>query len=126
MKLGIFGTDEEVAAVIRDWQPLVPAVKLVPFTHTQGDAMGTVTEGGNYVDSEGGLYVAGAVNPSPAQDRYDQMRSEGTCVTARHDLRAAREPAVPVVKEAFVAPPAETPHGGAVIPPPTHPDMPDA
>lgn len=86
--------------------------------------MGTITEGGNYVDLEGGLYVPAtqlqrrANNHSPAETKINQMRRAGTCVTAKHDLANAQHPVVP-------ADPHNPPVTAAKLPEPKDPSMPD-
>lgn len=48
---------------------------------------------------------------SPARDRIEEMRRDGTCVTAHHDLTNAGQPVVPAdptVVSAEVIPPPKS------------------
>lgn len=84
----------------------------------------STTENGNFIDVEGGLYVSAKdmlpANHSPADALIEEMRAQGECVTSPRFNAAQNGTQLPVWPRPKPAP------GGAVIPPPTHPDMPDA
>ncbi len=71
--------------------------------------MGHITEGGNYVDPEGGLYIPGAV-PSTKGIQTGEIK------TAMTQSKAGLGTQGPVMTKTRSKP----------IPAPTHPDMPDA
>ena len=84
----------------------------------------STTENGNFIDVEGGLWISAKdmlpANHSPAAVHVEEMQRNGECVTSPHFGAAQDGTPLPVWPRSKPAP------GGAVIPPPTHPDMPDA